>query len=59
MATFTAPPWIAMLQAHADQAEARTRALTETTTSLARDITNSAYEDVVGPRPATHRGAQS
>lgn len=22
---------------------------------VARDITNSAYEDVVGPRPATHR----
>ena len=55
MATFTAPPWIAMLPAHADQAEARIHALTETTSSLARDITNSAVEDIVGPRPARHR----
>lgn len=31
------------------------RALPETPRSIARDITNSAYEDVVGPRPATHR----
>lgn len=52
---FVLPPWMAMVQCAADQAEARTRALTETTTSLARDITNSAVEDIVGPRPARHR----
>lgn len=57
MATFTAPPWIAMLQAHADQAENDPRR--RGTENPARDIANSAYEDIVGPRPATHRGARS
>ena len=49
------PPWMAMVQAHTDQAEARTRALTETSTSLARDTTNGVVEDVIGSLPATHR----
>ncbi len=31
------------------------RTLPESTTSLARDIANSAYEDVIGARPARHR----
>lgn len=31
------------------------RARQETTASIARDITNSATEDVLGPRPARHR----
>lgn len=33
----------------------RTRARAETPTSLARDITNSVVEDILGRRPATHR----
>lgn len=36
----------------------RRRAHTETTASLARDITNSALEHVLGPRPARHRKEQ-
>ncbi|MGP9682024.1 hypothetical protein [Brachybacterium sp. AOP3-A1-3] len=45
-ATHMAPPWVAAMQAEADRAQA---ALT------ARDIARSAYEDVVGPHPQTHR----
>lgn len=44
------PPWMAMVQAHADRAEADLEAR-----ALARDITNGAYEDVIGRRPARHR----
>lgn len=48
------PPWIAMVQAHADKAEQDLAAR-----HVARDIANAAYETVVGPRPATHRKDQS
>lgn len=44
------PPWLAMVQAHADRAQADLDART-----TARDITNGVYDDVVGPRPQTHR----
>lgn len=50
------PPWLAMVQAHADQAEQDPRRkAAETLRSLSRDITNSVAEDVLGPRPARHR----
>lgn len=50
------PPWVAMTQAAADQAEQDPRRkAAETLRSLSRDITNSAAEDVLGPRPARHR----
>lgn len=51
---YMAPPWVAEMQARADEAQAR---LNDRAT--ARDITNGAYEDVIGPRPATHRKEQS
>lgn len=47
------PPWVAHMQALADQAENDPRR--RGTENPARDIANSAYEDVVGARPATHR----
>lgn len=40
------PPWAAQMQAEADRAQAALDA---------RDIVNGVYEDVTGPRPATHR----
>lgn len=40
------PPWMAMVQAHADQAEAKL---------AARDITRGVYEDVIGPHDQKHR----
>lgn len=46
MTAMQTPPWMAMLQAHADQAQARLDA---------RDIANAAHDDVIGPRPQTHR----
>lgn len=64
------PPWMAMLQAHADRAEAvlaagNRPALVDMPRrageeQLARDIANSAYADVTGTRhrPATHRKEQ-
>lgn len=45
-----APPWVRMLQAHADEAE---RDLA--TRAVSRDIARAAYEDVVGPHQQTHR----
>lgn len=44
--TTIVPPWIAMTQAHADQAQARLDA---------RDIVNGVIDDVIGARPQTHR----
>lgn len=64
------PPWMAMVQAHADRAEAALAAGAKHvvvdvprragTEQLARDIANSAYADVTGARhrPATHRKEQ-
>ena len=43
------PPWAAQMQAEADRAQAALDA---------RDIVNGVYEDVVGPRPQTHRQEQ-
>lgn len=50
-APMAVPPWARMLQAHADHAEADR--------ATARDITNGVYEEVVGPRRATHRKDQA
>lgn len=50
MTTMQAPPWIAMVQAHVDHAQADLGAR-----ATARDITNGAPDDVVGARPQTHR----
>lgn len=47
------PPWMAMVQAHADRAQTDLDAR-----AVARDITNGVYEEIVGPRPATHRKEQ-
>lgn len=64
------PPWMAMVQAHADRAEAALGAGAKRvvvdmprragTEQPARDIANSAYADVTGARhrPATHRKEQ-
>lgn len=41
-----APPWVALMQAEADRAQAALDA---------RDIARSAYEDVVGTHDQTHR----
>lgn len=45
-AQFLPPPWALQMQAEADRAQAALDA---------RDIVNGVYEDVVGPRPNTHR----
>lgn len=48
--TYTAPPWVLLAQAHADRAE-----IDLAQRAVARDIANAAYDDVIGPRPQTHR----
>lgn len=56
MNTHHIPPWVAHMQALADQAENDPRRRGHE--RVARDIANSALEDVVGARHATHRKAQ-
>lgn len=48
---YTAPPWVLLMQAHADQAE-----IDHAQRAVAKDIADAAYDDVRGPRSQTHRG---
>lgn len=50
MPAIPVPPWVLLVQAHADKAE-----LDLAQRAVAKDIADAAYDDVAGPRRQTHR----